>query len=429
MTEIFDSRDLASFIWLGVLAALALISRDARRSLVKVVKRLRNPKLLLPVLTYVVLSLGLVCAGWKVGLWSSERTGPTILWFVFSGLVLFFQANKLGGLEHFFRLTALKTVGLAAFLEFFINLKTFNLLVELVLQLAVAILVGLQVVAGKHRRSMPTRRFAKVLLGVIGIWLFAATAIDPAQEWRSLSGRLLWQSLTLPVWLTVGTLPIIYVLALIIEYEIAFVRMMLMNDRGRPPLHARLAVMVGLRGRVRQVHAFGGSWTGQVATQPSFRTALNEVNAFKRDLAKRETEKREAAARLHRYAGVDGVDESGRRLDQQEFKETKNVLQWIAACHMGWYRRRGRYRNDLLDTLRDLTPHGLPEEHGIMMQIHKNGKAWYAWRRTITGWVFAIGAAKEPPDRWLYDGPEPPTGFPGSDPSWGREGDAFSRNW
>ncbi len=41
------------------------------------------------------------------------------------------------------------------------------------------------------------------------------------------------------------------------------------------------------------------------------------------------------------------------------------------------------------------------------------------WRRTVGGWVFAIGAGGPPPDQWEYDGPEPPTGFPGEDPGWG----------
>jgi hypothetical protein len=56
----------------------------------------------------------------------------------------------------------------------------------------------------------------------------------------------------------------------------------------------------------------------------------------------------------------------------------------------------------------------------------KKGRAWYAWRRTVTGWCFAIGAAGPPPDRWEYDGPEPPGGFPSKGRGWG---DKANRNW
>ena len=65
------------------------------------------------------------------------------------------------------------------------------------------------------------------------------------------------------------------------------------------------------------------------------------------------------------------------------------------------------------------------------MRVHEAGQSWYAWRRTVTGWCFAIGAAGPPPEQWEYDGPEPPAGFPGEDPAWGSH--AFSeeanRNW
>jgi hypothetical protein len=61
----------------------------------------------------------------------------------------------------------------------------------------------------------------------------------------------------------------------------------------------------------------------------------------------------------------------------------------------------------------------LPADHGIHLVVAKNRQSWYAWRRTISGYCFAIGAAKAPPDQWLYDGQEPPKGFPGKDPIWG----------
>jgi hypothetical protein len=70
---------------------------------------------------------------------------------------------------------------------------------------------------------------------------------------------------------------------------------------------------------------------------------------------------------------------------------------------MGWYHkqdRRGRrqYRADLLAALGSdfFTSFGLATDSGIAMKIAKSGQAWYAWRRTLTGWCFAIGAAGPP---------------------------------
>ena len=84
---------------------------------------------------------------------------------------------------------------------------------------------------------------------------------------------------------------------------------------------------------------------------------------------------------------------------------------------MGHYRNRGRYRTDLLDFALDGSGgQDLPNPHGVEMRVSTDGHRWMAWRRTITGWVFAIGAAGPPPDQWEYDGAVPPDGFPGEDP-------------
>lgn len=63
------------------------------------------------------------------------------------------------------------------------------------------------------------------------------------------------------------------------------------------------------------------------------------------------------------------------------------------------------------------------------MKVRGDGQAWFAWRRTTTGWVFGIGAKGPPPSEWFYEGPEPPKGYPDSGPGWGSN--AFERgpNW
>lgn len=124
----------------------------------------------------------------------------------------------------------------------------------------------------------------------------------------------------------------------------------------------------------------------------------------------------EAQERLIRFAGVDGADENGRRLDRRKFVETVSALRWLSTCMMGWYRQGNQYRADLLDRLGDdVTGHGLGQPSGITMQVAKDGQSWHAWRRTVTDWCFAIGAAGPPPDQWGYDGPQPPSDFPGRD--------------
>jgi hypothetical protein len=113
------------------------------------------------------------------------------------------------------------------------------------------------------------------------------------------------------------------------------------------------------------------------------------------------------------------VDSEGKLLDQREVKATQAALRRLHTCQMGWHNNDGRYRGDLLDVLGSFDRHGLPPEHGITMRVSKSGQAWYAWRRLPIGHVLAIGANGPTPNEWLYEGEQPPKGFPGHVPSWG----------
>lgn len=126
------------------------------------------------------------------------------------------------------------------------------------------------------------------------------------------------------------------------------------------------------------------------------------------------------AAALARYAGVEGSDWEGRPLDKREFAETKEALDHLAAYHQGQF-ENGRYRADLMSVVSGIVTKAFPEAE-VTMKVAPKGKAWYAWRRTPGGWHLGIGASGPPPDRWTFEGGEPPSSYPGPASSW-RHGD------
>jgi hypothetical protein len=169
------------------------------------------------------------------------------------------------------------------------------------------------------------------------------------------------------------------------------------------------------------VHAAACGGTYEIANATSFSEARQSAANFQELLREKNRMERERQKRLVRYVGSQETDANGRQLDRREFEETMRALRWLASCQMGWYRRENRYREDLLMNIlgNDFTRQGLPRESGIMMRVSEDGQSWYAWRCTVTGWCFAIGASGPPPNQWTYDGLEPPSGFPGEDPAWG----------
>jgi hypothetical protein len=83
--------------------------------------------------------------------------------------------------------------------------------------------------------------------------------------------------------------------------------------------------------------------------------------------------------------------------------------------------KNGRYRQDLMAAVGGLISKTFPESE-MLMAVGAKGCSWFAWRRTISGWVFGIGAAAAPPDKWTWEGPEPPNRPPGPGTDWTHRG-------
>lgn len=144
-------------------------------------------------------------------------------------------------------------------------------------------------------------------------------------------------------------------------------------------------------------------------------------------------------ARWQTHAGSDEVDDRGRRADDREFAATRDALRWIWVCHAGWYRRLGRFREDMLGiALGGSDAKKLPQPHGVEMRLADDGQTFWAWRRTVSGWHLGIGShisnnAGQPDaeiTEWLWDAADAPASAPAAGfPGWSSMWDETPANW
>jgi hypothetical protein len=170
-----------------------------------------------------------------------------------------------------------------------------------------------------------------------------------------------------------------------------------------------------------------------------YATRINSVKSFvllqalvewAQPRVRAEVEQRKAA-REAAWAESEAVDERGRRRDDREFIATRSALRYLHTCQMGWHHNRGRYRDDLLPLIEShFVKDGLPAPHGVEMRVRPDGQAWWAWRRTVSGWHLGIGAVGPVPSQWFYDAAAPPSSGPDEDPEgWGGYEHAVLPNW
>jgi hypothetical protein len=322
-------------------------------------------------------------------------------------------------------------VRVTVLVEVFVNLYVFSLALELILLPVLPVLLMLSIVAGSDQRCASVKALIDTVVALIGFALFAYVLYQVVTDWQDFDRTGALRKFALPLWLAAGIVPFVYLLGLYAAYDRAFSSIDSATDEPHQRLRAKLALVLKLRARTQDIATFVGYWPKQASAAPTLREACRVIDQFR--ASKREEQRAEAEAqdRLQQYAGVDGVDESGQRLDQREFKETRDALMALGTAQMGWYRNQGkRYRPDLVEILKSrFERSGLPPEHGISLWVADNGQSWWAYRRTTTGWCFAGGAAAPPPDQWLYDGPEPPAGPPGVDTAWGERWGLDAKNW
>ncbi len=222
---------------------------------------------------------------------------------------------------------------------------------------------------------------------------------------------------SLPVWLTLASLPFVFVFSLIANYQGQFLRIDAhTRDDPKARRRAKLALLTGYGLHNHEMAAFRGMAYTDLASAKTWREA-RKVVAYRRAEARvAEATKDLAAGRLVRYEGIAGTDWEGRPYDEREFEETKTALEFLASVHRARY-ENGRYRRDLMKIVKGIVSRTLPDE-GFVMTIAKDRRSWFAWRRTIGGWYLGVGAIGAPTEDWVYLGEHAPQSFPSARTGW-----------
>jgi hypothetical protein len=413
------NRELASLILLGAAAVLAF-RKDP--SLPSGLLGALRPILYIFVL-FVAWMAVVVYAFAQLGLWEPWLFKDTLIWFG-AGFALILNADRAGKEENFFRRRGLEPISVAALVGIFVNEAGYDVVPELGLQLLALLVIVMSVMPADKRTPVMSRLYV-FLTAVVAVALFAPPLIDLAGRLGTIDFAATARFFLLPVWMTLFALPFVYVLATGSAFESALNHLQRAAERqGRPlPLWMKLAVILSTGFSLRGASRVTGMWAADVVKTTSFREARRVLKSLKAGDDLKAAVAAKAAADLERYAGIAGVDIEGRQLDRREFAATTNALELLDAYASADF-RDGRYRADVA-TRNGGWMFRLPDDHGIVVEVSKSGKAYRAWRRTPSGWCFAVGRSKNGLTTQYYDGPEPPTTFPPK-PPWS---DGQTLNW
>ena len=218
-----SDRQLSLLIWLVVAAPFVLSNHDLRRGLVSLIRMTLVGKVAVPFSMMLMWVTGEVLIARWLAWWYPSMTTSTAFWFVGSGLVLFLNLPQAAEEDHFFRRKLMAAVGFTVLFGVYMNLFVLSLPAELALQPILFILVATSALASHDDEHKQVKKVIDTVIAVLLSGLVAYEAVSIASHWSSIDlVRMAWQ-FYLPVWLTLGLLPLIYLTGMYSQYESAFV--------------------------------------------------------------------------------------------------------------------------------------------------------------------------------------------------------------
>ncbi len=418
-----DNRVLAQLIWLSIVVSLLLLAPKTRVSICGILKAFTV--ILRKLSTWIAFGWFIIIIYFasRIRLWGVDLMIVTVWWSLASGPVLFYDAATSTSDMRFFTRRLRNLLSVTVVVEILIALAEMPLLFELLLVPISFILVVIITLSDNKKSNIrPMGSCAKYIALIIGVLLIIFNIWSWASGRVSIPGTELARGTILPIYLTIMFCPILYCLTIYSRWELLYKRIKNLTSTG--PYIRRLRKRLSLLLTVIQESGLHLTSLRFIPRPIMLHRILSsdQPNEVRRNIRselekarREEVNQRELAERLERYTGVAGVDEQGRQLDRREFSKTCKILDWLHTCHIGWWRHNEHYVAGLITVGPPTEPFPNDNFHEVLSD---KADAWFIWRRTITGWVFAIGADGPPPSLWYYDGPDPPSGLPHEGSEW-----------
>jgi len=226
----FNTREIAIICWLFVLILWAFSQKNIRNSLFGVLKSLFQIKMLSVIIVAIIYTGLIVLLLAKIGIWEWILFKDTIYWFIAVAFVLMMNTNKVNQEKGFFIKILKDNLKIILVLEFILTLYTFNLIAEIILVPILVFIGAMSAVSELKKEYLPVKKLFDFILSLIGIFfiIFALGKVFGDFQNIMMTSQNL-KTLILPPLLTFTFIPFVYFFALIMAYEMLFVRLSIFN--------------------------------------------------------------------------------------------------------------------------------------------------------------------------------------------------------
>lgn len=218
-----NNRESAILIWIFLAASALLFSKNIRDSLLRIIRILLTKRFL--VLAFIILLYFYPISSFLKRI-DFFYIKDFLFWFITVAFSLIGKSVKAkNGL--FFTELVVNSFKITVFLEFIMNLHSFNLWIELITFPILSLLVILQGSPDINSEHEKLRTLIGKVLNTVGLVYFILSLFFTITHFFELTTLATLKSFFFPVILTILFIPILYFIAIYTTYETFFVRLSL----------------------------------------------------------------------------------------------------------------------------------------------------------------------------------------------------------
>jgi len=231
--NMFNTREIASGIWAIIFLFWALSNLEVRKSISNFIKILFNWKIVLTNLSIAAYLSLIVYILSKFHFGDISLLKDTILWYILSAIALCNQAVTESNNFSYFKNIIKDNFKIMLLLEFIVNFYTFNIIIEIILVPIVTLIALSATFADGKEEYKSAKKLLDVILIIFGLFIVFNSIYLIISQWNGFTNINTLESFFTPIIYTLAFIPFAYILKLISEYEIAFIKLSLKNIKSK----------------------------------------------------------------------------------------------------------------------------------------------------------------------------------------------------
>lgn len=222
LVPFLNDREEAVAFWLVLGLAWSLTRSQVRGAVAQVFKAFVVSKVSGLFLLAGGYTAGVIWLLWREGFWDSSMLKESIYWF--GGIAFVTLLNLSGKDERFLKTTLLDTIKVTAAVEFLVNLYVFPIYIEIFLVPLIFFAFATFLFSQSNPEYAPVHKALGVFLTVVGLVLIAITAGRAIANFDGFATAATLRDFLLPPVLTAAFVPFLYAIAVLMAYELVFMR-------------------------------------------------------------------------------------------------------------------------------------------------------------------------------------------------------------